>query len=105
MHNSLERNIENGGIIMQPKKEIKCNIGEDYFGFNRLYIKIEDIPDDILEEILKTLSWESADCADCGRPARCFVLNLTKNNFMLDKEHQRTVWIDGYFYCGTCAVG
>ena len=77
-------------------KKILCEIGKDYFGVQRIYIPLSDMSQSVTDNFQTNLV-----CADCGKQANYFVVNL---NFKEKDEHNQFM-STGYLYCGECAVG
>jgi len=85
-------------------KSFQGQIGQDEFGINRIYVNIEDIPNDMLEELKKEIEF---CCSDCNNTVNYLVINMLdfKDYGEILKGSRRQTWADMYFDCGNCAIG
>jgi len=83
-------------------KEFKGRIGCDEFGINRIYVKIEDIPEDMLNELKTKMDFQ---CSDCGQDVAYLVINMVGFTDPEAYLKGRQTHTDMYFDCGVCAVG
>lgn len=77
-------------------------IGRDEFGVNRIYVNIEDVPVDMLEELKNNMKFE---CADCGAEVGELVINMEGFISTEHSDDKREIGTSMYFGCGTCAIG
>jgi len=77
-------------------------IGRDEFGINRIYVKLKNIPKDMLKELKTKINFK---CSDCETNVAELSINMQDFIDTERSKDRRETNTSMYFDCGNCAVG